>query len=187
MATFKFRTLPPLYVLRQHFALDDEHILVNVSSRKRARKGMKAGSFDKINGRWNVTFKGVKYMRYRIVWALHNGRLPGRLTIDHINGDRADDRPENLRRATFGEQRINSQRTRRPGMKGVYPVERANGVVKYRVAICHGNLFRHIGTFKTLDRARAAYLTAAEEMEFADFLPADILATYSAAREAVSR
>lgn len=178
----KFNPLPPLWMLKRDFALDDVLILVNLRSRGPAGKGQQAGSLDAVNQRWRVYYRGVRYMRYRIVWALANSRLPGQMTIDHINRDQRDDRPENLRRLSFSEQRHNSVVSARPGMRGVYPIELAGGRIRYRVCITVAKIARHFGTYDTVGQARVAYLNAAEEMGFLQFLPPDITELYEAHR-----
>ena len=44
---------------------------------------------------------------HRAVFAYHHGYYP--VTVDHINGDRADNRIENLRPATKSEQQWNKR------------------------------------------------------------------------------
>ena len=42
---------------------------------------------------------------HRIVWSRLNGRIPKGLTINHKNGVKDDNRPQNLELATYSEQR----------------------------------------------------------------------------------
>ena len=56
----------------------------------------------------SFSFKGKNHSTklHRIVWALCHDRMP-MLTIDHINGDRLDNRIENLREVSLSENRLN--------------------------------------------------------------------------------
>lgn len=55
---------------------------------------------------------GVSYfaMSHRIVWASRNGAIPDGAEINHKNGDRADNRPDNLEPMTPGENTLHSYR-----------------------------------------------------------------------------
>ena len=59
---------------------------------------------------------------HRIVWILYYGKWP--TLIDHINGDKTDNRIENLREVSQGDNRMNSVYPWRPnaqtGLPGVY-------------------------------------------------------------------
>jgi len=56
----------------------------------------------------SFSFKGKHYCTklHRIVWALCYNKLPAQ-TVDHINGNRLDNRIENLREVSLSENRLN--------------------------------------------------------------------------------
>jgi hypothetical protein len=80
--------------------------------------------------------------------------------IDHINRDRADNRWENLRPATRGENLRNAKTRRhsRTGVKGVA----AHGL-RFAAYIRLEGKKKHLGVFDTADEAHAAYLASARE------------------------
>lgn len=73
------------------------------------------------NGYRQVVFSKQFYKAHRIVWALHYGD-PGPHLIDHVNGDKNDNRIENLRLADNAEQQRNkpAQANNRSGTKGLH-------------------------------------------------------------------
>lgn len=176
----RFNALPSLRLLKKFFYLDPDLILVNRISRGRAKAHAAAGCLDDTNGRWRVCVGGKLFMRYRIVWALANSRYPGQTTIDHIDGDPLNDRPENLRTASHSEQRINSVRSSRPNMRGIYPYTLVGGETRYKVAINQRGTNNYVGTYKHLYAARTAYLAAVEDMGFTQFLPTGLVTLYTA-------
>jgi hypothetical protein len=63
-----------------------------------------AGSIHKTGYR-HITWRGKVHKSHRLIFMLHYGYLPPE--VDHINGDRADNRIENLRPATRSENQCN--------------------------------------------------------------------------------
>jgi hypothetical protein len=72
------------------------------------------------NGYREVHVDGRRYYEHRLAWLYIYGRLP-QTTIDHINGDRSDNRLSNLREANLFEQARNTKvpKTNTSGIKGV--------------------------------------------------------------------
>lgn len=67
-----------------------------------------------------ATINGKKILAHRAVWAFAYGSWP-KLELDHINGDRSDNRIENLRAVTFSENHKNTKmkRSNTSGYNGV--------------------------------------------------------------------
>ena len=70
----------------------------------RCNHGDIAGSLDG-DGYYVVGLASGKVPAHRIVWAMHNDDMPE--IVDHINGDRTDNRIENLRAATRQQNNTN--------------------------------------------------------------------------------
>lgn len=106
-----------------------------------------------------VWFHGRQHLEHRVAWFLHYGEWPDR-QVDHINGDRADNRIVNLRLATHSE---NQQNRRRPsnntsGHKGVSWIKRYQ---KWQATIRVGRRNINLGRFDTKEAAANAYGRAA--------------------------
>jgi hypothetical protein len=91
-----------------------------------------AGSLG-VKGYITVCFKGCRYKAHRLAWYLHYGSMP-KGQIDHINGDRKDNRIENLRDVTSKINAMNRATRKRSKTKiaGVIWIKRA---AKWRASI----------------------------------------------------
>lgn len=96
---------------------------------------------------------------HRLVFLLVNGFLPE--TVDHINGIRNDNRPENLRAATPRQQQANRR------SKGYTVRTSRYSKPRYEVNCDH----RYIGVYDTEEEARCAYQLAKRAAFGAAFLP----------------
>ena len=113
----------------------------------RRKSGERAGSFD---GRYRfVRFKGASLREHRLIWALAHGEWPTHL-IDHINGDGGDNRLENLRLATHGQNMQNRGKhcVSSSAFKGVYfEKESRKSRAGYRAQIRHDGKRRRSTSF----------------------------------------
>lgn len=96
---------------------------------------------------------------HRAAYMIYHGIVPN--DVDHINGDRADNRISNLRSATRSENLRNRSANKRPtksGIVGVYLVPSG----RWQVYICQKSL----GTFATKEEAIHARRAAEAKMGF---------------------
>jgi hypothetical protein len=121
------------------------------------RKGMKAGA---AHGRGYITiaFDGIEYLAHRLAWALHHGELATDVQVDHINGNRADNRLSNLRIATHAENCRNSK-PRKHNKSGIKGVRRMGSKWAARIRVNSKEIW--LGSHKTPEEAKAAYDEAA--------------------------
>lgn len=108
------------------------------------------------DGYLRFTVDRKKLMVHQAIWSLETGAWPV-LTIDHINGDRADNRYGNLRSATRSQQAQNRGRKKTLGYKGVYQKTENS----WQAAIGVGGRRIHLGTFTSALDAHHAYSNAA--------------------------
>ena len=92
---------------------------------------------------------GKKYKVHRIAWMYMTGNYP-ELQVDHINGDRLDNRFCNLRLVTNSQNQGNRRKIlARSGYKGVYPLPTGKWTAQYNKI--------HLGVFDTTELAAKAY------------------------------
>lgn len=116
-------------------------------------------TFTNNNGRGYLTARigGVQFSAHRTAWAMHHGEWPAGL-IDHINGDRHDNRIDNLRVVTTAENTKNSARSRNntSGCTGVSFRKRSVRQKPWRAYIKVDRKLVELGQFWTKTEAIAA-------------------------------
>jgi len=161
------RNEAPIADLRRHFEHKDGVLYWKNPTAPQHRVGQRAGtSKPNPDGYLYVRFKGQNFLVHRIILALELGRWPG--YVDHKDGDRINNKPDNLREAAWRHNAFNkSVPERKPEARhlprGVYL--RWDGK-KYiaRIRKADGNkATRHLGSFDTPEQASAVYEAAAVE------------------------
>lgn len=113
-------------------------------------------------GYLTAAIDGTEYLQHRLVWMYSFGHFP-HADIDHVNGVRSDNRLANLREAARYQNHQNKgmQSNNTSGLIGVsWRSNRSRWIAQIRVL----GVNRYLGSYKTADEAREAYLRAKETM-----------------------
>lgn len=131
----------------------------------RRRAGDVAGSIDG-GGYRQIRVNGARYKANRLAFLYMTGEWPIR-QIDHKDGDRLNDRWDNLREAGTGENARNRKTptNNTTGFKGV-SMDKKTG--RFRATICHNGRWISLGFFASAIEAHKAYIAKASEL-FGEF------------------
>lgn len=112
------------------------------------------------DGYWRISIYRNQVLAHRLAWFYIHGAWP-KGEIDHINGNRSDNRIVNLRVATRRQQLMNQKLLKRnkSGYKGVHFVK---DVKKWNAQIKIDGKSTSLGFFDDPKEAHAAYVEAAE-------------------------
>lgn len=114
--------------------------------------GSEAGNIRPYDGYIVIKYQSTPYYAHRLAFAFANGRWP-EADIDHINGDRQDNRPSNLRECINGLS--NNQNRKETDCSGVFFDSRRG---TYNARIYHNGKLVHLGCYKSSEEARDAYV-----------------------------
>lgn len=110
------------------------------------------------NGYLKGKLSGHHLYAHRVIWALHIGSLPTN-HIDHANGDRSDNRIENLREATRSENQRN-RKIPANNSSGALGVSWNKRMGKWQASIWNGHRLEYLGCRSELDDAKELRLAA---------------------------
>ncbi len=121
------------------------------------RVGVEAGSNDRLGYR-AVHIMGKRYLSHRVIWKMVLGMEPPE-TLDHINGNKQDNRIANLRESEAAENLHNAKRSSRnsSGVKGVR-------YVGWTASIATRGNRKFLGNFDSKEEAEKAVRAAREEL-----------------------
>lgn len=122
------------------------------------KAGSVAGSKPNVNGYIMISIVGRLYYAHRLAWLYVYGMWPHG-EIDHIDGNRSNNRLGNLRVCTTAENAQNSsiKSNNKSGFVGVY-FDKATG--RWRAQIKTAGKTTQLGRFDTAENASAAYKAA---------------------------
>lgn len=122
--------------------------------------GVRAGSIDPSVGYRIIEFSPRRYMASHLAWVYMTGSTAPRL-IDHRNRNRADDRWENLRLATYEENACNRAGSHsHAAKKGAYSYPNMKG--RWLSMITFNRATIRLGMFDSEAAAHAAYVAASK-------------------------
>lgn len=161
----KTSKLPDVEYLKECFLLDEEGRLV-WKSRPRSHfksnlawkifeglfPGTPAGCV-KSDGYLAVVLNKKTIRSHRIIFSMSNGVDPLDKIIDHINGNKLDNRPENLRIATVNENAQNRCTIQKNNTSGELGVTWNRKCSKWQVALKHNGKCIYLGVFKSKEEA----------------------------------
>lgn len=125
--------------------------------------GAPATLHDKTNGYDRVKINGKLYRAHRLAWLYIFGHFPEKI-LDHINGNRRDNRICNLRDASIGENNQNSFVSNSGSTSAFRGVSWFKTRSKWRATININHKQIHLGYFDSQEDANSAYLKAKSEL-----------------------
>ncbi len=128
-------------------------------SRGTAKAGKKVGyqTKDKVT---HVFIDRKSYLLHRLIFLMHHGYLP--YMVDHIDGDRSNNRIDNLRAAEHAENAWNAK-PRLDSKTNIKNVSYNKANDNYVVRIAQNGTRHYIGSYKDLELAELVAVMAREK------------------------
>lgn len=163
----KFRQIPPETV--QAFSMlvniDPDTGSVTWKSKKANRKAGAEVGMTTDEGYRRTAFNGHYFYVHRFLWTYANGPIPEGYELDHINGNRGDNRISNLRLCTTKQNKQNrhgtSKNKKSSGALGATWNSRQR---KWKTQIKLDSKTTHLGYYDTAEEAHAVYMAAKRKL-----------------------
>lgn len=152
--------MPNQKMLKEYFEYNGANLVRRKQMGQRGRVGDICGWVTS-KGYTAIQIDGKQYQAHRIIWKLVHGTEPKQ--IDHINGDRSDNRIENLREVN-GTQNARNMKLRTCNTVGCHGVYKHGG--RWRAVITLGGKKKHLGVFDSTKEAIAARKAAERKYGF---------------------
>ena len=150
----KAKPLPPLEELKEFLDYNpDTGIFTWIKKpNKRIKVGQVAGRTN-AKGYIQIRFKGIDYFAHRLAYYMHHGVDPLGKCIDHIDGDKANNKIDNLRLASYAQNQMNHTKLRSDNTSGVIGVHWEKARKKWRATIMLNGKKKHLGLFTNKEDA----------------------------------
>ena len=125
--------------------------------------GSLAGAANSLGYR-EVKIAGRSMKEHRVMWCIVNGAHPIH-EIDHINGNRSDNRPSNLRDVPKSINLHNPHKMRKSKSGAIGVNVRPTG--RFQAQIRVNGIGRYLGTYDTIEEASFAYRAAKKNLGLA--------------------
>lgn len=114
------------------------------------------------HGYFDGAVLGVGVLAHRVAFAIFHGRWP--VGVDHIDGDRRNNRICNLREVTQAEnmRNVKLRSDNKTGVAGVWPLKRGG----WRARIKRDGIITDLGVFPTIEDAAEARRIAKQRLGF---------------------
>ncbi len=159
----KYNDLPLETILQVFdYNLEEGKLLWKRPLGNKTKPGTEAGTLNS-QGYIQIQYAGTVYRAHRILYTIITGQPPSN-EIDHINGDRTDNRISNLRSVTKTENMRNTrlQSRNNTGITGVSKTPQG----KFDARITINSRAVHLGRYSTLAEATAARKAASQLHDF---------------------
>jgi hypothetical protein len=149
------------------YNLDTGIFTWKINRTKNAKIGSIAGYVD-IEGYHLISIFGKVYKSHRLAWLYVYGNFPSKL-IDHINGNKSDNKLCNLRECSNDENQWNAKISSR-NLSGVKGVHWSNNKDRWIAKLSIHGKIKHCGSFKDIESAKNAIIKFRESLhkEFAN-------------------
>ena len=138
------------YELQKYFDCKDGELYWKETKASNAIAGQKAG-YKRPDGYTRIFIENKAYLAHRIIFAMHHDYLPTQ--VDHINGDKSDNRIENLRPATHGQNQHNVG-LRIDNKSGIKGVSWSKSNKKWKVSLYVNGKNMYFGHYFDIDYAK---------------------------------
>jgi len=147
--------------LNSYFYYNNGMLFWKKTTKGRIKANHRAGSLCKTHKYRFVGALGKIWSEHRVIYIMKKGAIPEGYQIDHIDGNRSNNKIENLRLATDLQNRhnIKKKKNSKHKYKGISFSNRLKN--SWTAEISHNGIRTRLGTFKTPEEAHEAYKKAA--------------------------